>query len=265
MTVTPEFNILNYMYFYNGGGVSLEDFNGDGLVDLFFTSNQDSNRLYVNKGNFQFEDVSKQANVFGMSDSWTTGSTTADVNGDGLVDIYVSMLGNYRGYFAQNLLYINQGTDNHGIPTFKEESAKYGLDIVGFSTQALFFDYDLDGDLDMYQLNHSVHSNGTYRPRKELLNTKHQLSGDKLMRNNHGYFEDVTDSAGLHSSALGYGLGVGLADLNDDGYPDIYVGNDFHEDDYLYINQQDGTFKDALGDYIRHTSRYSMGNDLGDI
>ncbi len=265
LSVTPEFNILNYMYFYNGGGVSAGDFNNDGLVDLYFTSNQDSNRLYLNTGNFRFRDVTKQAQVFGISDAWTTGTTTVDINADGLLDLYVSVLGNYQGYFATNQLFVNQGNDEEGIPVFREEAAKYGLDLVGFGTQAAFFDLDLDGDLDMFQLNHSVHSNGTFVEKSSLQGQHHRLAGDRLLRNDNGQFIDITLQAGINSNQLGYGLGLGIADVNDDGYPDIYVGNDFHEDDYLYINNQDGTFTDRRNEQIRVTSRYSMGNDLADV
>ena len=264
ITNTPDFNILNYMYFNNGGGVSTEDFNGDGLIDIFFTSNQDSNRLYLNKGNFEFEDVTIESNLMGPADSWTTGTTTADINGDGKMDIYVSMLGKHLGIFGSNQLYINQGNDENGVPMFKEEGAKYGLDLVGLSTQAAFFDYDLDGDLDMFQLNQSVHSNGTF-VEKRLAEEGHPYAGDKLMRNDGGVFVNVSKGAGIKTNQLGFGLGLGISDLNLDGYPDIYVGNDFHEDDYLYINNGDGTFTESLSDQMRLTSRYSMGNDIADI
>ena len=265
LTMDENMNFLTYMYFYNGGGVSVADFNGDELLDIYFTANQESNKLYLNKGDLNFEDITEKAGVAGLSDAWTTGTTTADVNGDGLTDIYVSMLGNYRGLFASNLLYINQGNDENGIPQFKEQASKYGLDLVGFSTQAAFFDYDLDGDLDMFQLNHSVHSNGTFKAKKLFEGEVHKYAGDKLMRNDDGFFTDVSAEAGIIQHAAGYGLGLGISDLNSDGYPDIYIGNDFHEDDYFYINNQDGTFTESLQEQTRLTSRYSMGNDLADI
>lgn len=265
LTMDENMNLLTYMYFYNGGGVSVVDFNGDQLPDIYFTSNQEDNRLYLNKGNLKFQEVTRTAGVQGLDQAWTTGTTAVDVNADGLIDIYVSMLGNYRGLFASNLLYINQGNNAEGIPVFKEEAARYGLDLVGFATQAAFLDYDLDGDLDMFQLNHSVHANGTYKARKLFDGEVHKYAGDKLMRNDGGQFVDVTRQSGILSHAAGYGLGVGVSDLNNDGYPDIYVGNDFHEDDYLYINNGDGTFTESIGNYTRLTSRYSMGNDLADL
>ncbi|MEK6476288.1 VCBS repeat-containing protein [Catalinimonas sp. 4WD22] len=263
LTETPQMNIFNYLYFYNGGGVAAGDLNGDDLPDLYFTSNLENNKLYINKGNFKFQDITEQANVKGKG-GWTTGVTMADVNGDGKLDIYVSQLGDYQNIRGKNQLYINMGNDAAGMPTFEEKAAEYGLDLKGFSTQAAFFDYDLDGDLDMYMLNHSVHSNGTFG-KASLRDETHPLAGDKLLRNDGGKFTDVTEESGIYSSALGYGLGITVGDLNWDGYPDIYIGNDFHENDYLYINNGDGTFSEKLQEYIKHTSRFSMGNDIGDI
>ncbi len=260
---TPQTNIFSYLYFYNGGGVAAGDVNGDGLSDLYFTSNLEENKLYLNKGDFQFEDITEQAGVAGMK-GWTTGVTMADVNGDGLLDIYVSQLGDYQNIRGKNQLYINQGTDANGLPVFEDQAKAYNLDLKGFSTQAAFFDYDLDGDLDMYMLNHSVHSNGTFG-KASLREENHPLAGDKLMRNDGDTFTDVTDSSGIYSSVLGYGLGITVGDVNWDGYPDIYVGNDFHENDYLYINNGNGTFSERLQENMRHTSRFSMGNDIGDI
>lgn len=267
---TPQMNIFNYLYYYNGGGVAAGDLNGDGLPDLYFTSNLEDNRLYINQGDFVFNDITEAANVAGQS-GWTAGVTMADVNGDGRLDIYVSQLGDYQNIRGKNQLYINLGNDEAGNPTFENQASQYGLDLVGFSTQAAFFDYDLDGDLDMYMLNHSTHANGTFG-RATLRQKKHPLAGDKLLRNPGIYpgqavrkFEDVTDSSGIYSSALGYGLGITVGDINWDGYPDVYVGNDFHENDYLYINNGDGTFSEQLEEFLRHTSRFSMGNDIGDI
>lgn len=260
---TPQMNIFSYLYFYNGGGVAAGDLNGDSLPDLYFTANLESNKLYLNQGDFKFEDITEAAAVGGQK-GWTTGVTMADVNADGRLDIYVSQLGDYQNIRGKNQLYINQGNNGQGIPTFTDQAADYGLDLVGFGTQAAFFDYDLDGDLDMYMLNHSTHASGTFA-RSTLRQKKHPLAGDRLMRNDGKRFTDVTDSSGIYRSALGYGLGISVGDVNADGYPDVYVGNDFHENDYLYINNQDGTFSEQLEKSIPHTSRFSMGNDIGDI
>ncbi len=264
LTPTAELNIFNYLYFYNGAGVAAGDLNGDDLPDLYFVSNQETDRLFINKGEMNFQDVSKTLGEVPRANKWATGVTMADVNGDGKLDIYVSEVGAYLGIEGQNRLYINKGNDEKGNPILEEESKKYGLDLVGFGTQAAFFDYDLDHDLDVYILNHSVHSNGTFG-RSEIRDESHPLAGDRLMKNENGKFVDVTEESGIYNSPLGYGLGIGISDINSDGYPDIYVGNDFHEDDYLYINNGDGTFRESLGEMIRHTSRFSMGNDLSDI
>lgn len=256
---TPEFNIQNYLYFYDGGGVSAGDINNDGLPDLFFTGNSVRNRLYLNKGNFEFEDITESAGIEHMPDSWSTGVTMADVNGDNYLDIYVSKV-NYLNKKGPNQLYINNG-DN----TFTERADEFGLDFEGYSTQAAFFDYDVDGDLDLFLLNHSFHSEETYGPAEELRQRTHPQAGDRLFRNDGDSFTDVTDESRIISSALGYGLGVAVTDINQDGFMDIYVGNDFHEDDYFYINNGDGTFSESLYSMIGHTSSASMGNDTGDI
>ncbi|PZX60284.1 FG-GAP repeat protein [Algoriphagus ratkowskyi] len=258
---SDSLNILEYLYFYNGGGVAAGDINNDGLVDLYFAGNQVSNRLYLNKGNFQFEDISESAGVSGEG-GWSSGVTMADVNGDGLLDIYVSQVGNYKGLVGKNRLYINQGENK-----FEDQASVYGVDFFGFGTQAAFLDYDRDGDLDMYLLNHSVKSPEVFA-RANQRNEPNQL-GDKLFKNllSEGKtgFEDVTESSGIYSSILGFGLGVGVEDVNGDGWPDIYVSNDFTENDYLYLNLQDGTFKESLESLVSSTSRYSMGNDLADL
>lgn len=260
---TIDFNIINYMYFYNGGGVATGDFNGDGLPDIYFTANQEPNKLYLNKGNFKFVDVTALAQVEGFS-GWATGVTTVDVNGDGRLDIYVSYLGDYLIYKGKNQLFINEGVDENGVPKFTDRAMEYGLDLVGFSTQAAFFDYDRDGDLDMFMLTHSLHEQGTYVKSNARKGT-HALAGDRLLRNDNGRFVDVTLTSGIYNSVLGYGLGVVVGDINMDGWPDIYVGNDFHENDYLYINQGDGTFKEVIESAMRHTSRFSMGIDMADF
>ena len=259
---TLNFNVLYYMYFFNGGGVASGDFNQDGKVDLFFTSNMSSNKLFLNEGNFKFKDVTKEANMQGQ-EGWASGTSIVDINNDGLLDIYVCQVGNYRILEGKNQLYVCQGIEN-GIPIFKDEAEEYNLDFEGFGTQASFFDYDLDGDLDVYLLNHSLHQNGTFGRRKTFVE-KHNASGDRLLRNQNGRFEDVTTQAGIFSTVIGYGLGIATSDINLDGYPDIYIANDFHENDYLYINQKNGTFKEVLPTQINHTSRFSMGVDIADI
>ncbi|MCB0549916.1 MAG: CRTAC1 family protein, partial [Phaeodactylibacter sp.] len=260
---TPEFNALNYAYYFNGGGIAAADFNQDGLEDLFFTSNMGPNKLFLNRGGFQFEDVTEVAGMAGMG-GWTSGASVVDINNDGLQDIYVSQLGDFNGIKGRNQLYVCQKVED-GVPVYLDEAPEYGLALVGFSTQAAFFDYDLDGDLDMYQLNHSLHQNGTFGQKKTFDGTQHPLAGDKLMRNDGGRFTDVTLESGILSTVVGYGLGVATGDINLDGWPDIYIGNDFHENDYLYINQKDGTFKESLNDQMMHTSRFSMGVDMADI
>ncbi|HLG40701.1 MAG TPA: VCBS repeat-containing protein [Chitinophagaceae bacterium] len=263
LTYNKEFNLFKYIYFYNGSGVGAGDFNNDGKIDLFFGSNQGRNRLFINKGQMKFADATMEANI-PDDGGWTTGVSVVDINNDGLLDIYVCRVGNYEILRGKNLLLINKGVKN-GIPMFADEAAAHGLDFSGFSTQATFFDYDLDGDLDMYLLNHSVHQNGTFKPRSEFLNTSHPLSGDKFYRNDNGKYTEVTKETGIQSSAIGYGLGIVISDVNLDGYPDMYTGNDFHENDYLYINQKDGTFKDECTSRMMHTSQYSMGVDAADI
>ncbi|HZY35492.1 MAG TPA: VCBS repeat-containing protein [Mucilaginibacter sp.] len=251
--------ILNYLYFYNGGGVAIGDINNDGLPDIFFTSNKKGgNKLYLNKGNYQFEDITEKAGVVGDAD-WCTGVTMADVNNDGYLDIYVCCISGKLGFKGHNMLYIN----NHD-GTFTEESAKYGLDFSGFSTQAAFFDYNHDGKLDCFLLNQSNHSVDTYGDtslRKKINNQ----AGSKLFLNDNNRFVDVTQKAGIYSSALGYGLGIAIGDLNNDGWDDIYEGNDFHENDYYYINNHDGTFTESGAKHFNHYSRFSMGNDIADF
>ena len=258
LTSTKDLSILDYLYFYNGGGVSIGDINDDGLPDIFFTGNQVKNKLYLNKGNLDFEDISSTAGIEGNSD-WNTGVTMADVNGDGLLDIYVCAVVGINGFNGHNELYINNG-DN----TFTERSAEYGLDFDSYSSNAAFFDYDLDGDLDMYLLNHAVHTQNSFG-RFDLRYQRQYETGDKLLRNDNGKFTDVSEEAGIYGGVNGYGLGLAISDFNQDGYPDIYVGNDFHEDDYYYLNNGNGTFTESLKKYFGHTSRFSMGNDVADI
>lgn len=258
ITETDDFNILDYLYFYNGGGVAIGDINNDGLPDIYLSGNQKSNKLYLNKGGLKFEDITEQAGVAGKSD-WNTGAVMGDVNGDGLLDIYVCALVGLRGLNGHNELFINNG-DN----TFSEKSANYNLDYDTYSSTASFLDYDLDGDLDIFLLNHAVHTQESFGHAK-LRFKKSYESGDRLLRNDGGKFVDVSDSAGIYGGVNGYGLGISVADFNQDTYPDIYIGNDFHEDDYYYLNNGDGTFTESLKEYFGHTSRFSMGNDAADI
>ncbi|MEO2127638.1 MAG: VCBS repeat-containing protein [Christiangramia sp.] len=258
LTENRDANILDYLYFYNGGGVSIGDINNDGLADIYLTGNQVKNKLFLNKGNFEFEDVTEEAGVAGES-SWNTGCTMADVNGDGLLDIYVSAVVGVNGFRGHNELFINNGD-----LTFTEMSAKYGLNEESFSSQAAFFDFDNDGDLDVYILNHAVHTNESFGP-SSIREKRVYESGDKLMRNDGGKFTDISEEAGIFGGANSYGLGLTTADFNNDGFTDIYVGNDFHEDDYFYINNGDGTFSESLKDQFGHISRFSMGNDAADI
>ncbi len=264
LTPTQEFNMFKYMYFYNGGGVGAGDFNNDGLIDLFMTANQGDNKLYLNKGALKFEDVTAAAKI-PQDGAWSTGVSVVDINNDGLLDIYICRVGDYETLHGHNQLLICKGIDKNGVPFYEDEAKQYGLDFSGFSTQAVFVDYDMDGDLDCFLLNHSVHRNGSFSPRKNFIGTYHPLSGDRLYRNDGNKFTDVTKESNINSSAISYGLGVAVADINLDGYPDMYVGNDFHENDYLYINQKNGTFKEEINDHIMHTSQFSMGVDIADV
>ncbi|MFD2563048.1 VCBS repeat-containing protein [Aquimarina rubra] len=262
---TPELNILTYLYYYNGAGVGVGDFNNDGWEDLYFVSNQNENQLYINQKNFTFSETT--SDLLKDNEGWSTGVTIVDINNDGLLDIYVCKVGNYRGIKGKNKLFVNQGLDTKGVPYFKEQAEDYNLDISSFSTQASFFDYDRDGDLDMYLLNHSVHPNRTYG-RGVKRNQVDSLSGDRLYRNDNNLFVDVSKEAGIFQGAIGYGLGIATSDMNNDGYPDIYIGNDFFENDYFYINQKNGTFKEVITsdlNKIQHTSHFSMGTDIADI
>jgi hypothetical protein len=262
---TRAFNVFDYMYFFNGGGIGAGDFNNDGKIDLFFAANQGQNKLYLNTGDLHFKDVTGEAGIQ-ADGAWSTGVSVVDINNDGLLDIYICRVGRLEGLpESHNQLLICQGIDSNGVPRYVDKAREYGLDFSGFSTQAVFFDYDGDGDLDMYLLNHSIHQNGTFGPRQQKLSSYNPLSGDHLFRNDgDGHFTDVTRQAGINSSVIGYGLGVVASDINLDGYPDLYVGNDFHENDYLYINQHNGTFKDELNEEIMHTSQFSMGVDVAD-
>jgi len=270
---STSFNLFSYMYYYNGAGVGAGDFNNDGLTDLFFAANQENNRLYINTGKLQFKDVTKQAQI-PADGAWSTGVSVVDINNDGLLDIYVCRVGNYKTLKGKNQLLVCITIGKDGIPVYEDQAAMYGLDFSGFSTQSAFLDYDGDGDLDMFLLNHSVNHDGNYAPRANFLNTYDSLAGQRLYRNDQRkdvngkiipQFTNVTKEAGINGSKIGYGLGVVAADMNLDGWPDIYVGNDFHENDYLYINQKNGTFIEQGSEQLMHTSQFSMGVDVADI
>lgn len=260
-------NIFKYRNFYNGGGVAIGDINNDGLADVFFTSNQGSNKLYLNKGNFKFEDISSKSGIVGKK-AWSTGVVMVDINGDGYLDIYVLDAGNNIDAVRKSQLYINNKNN-----TFTEKAAEYNLADTGITTHAAFFDYDKDGDLDCYILNNSFIpvSSLNYSNKRELRDKDWKVAdilkggGDKLMRNDNGKFVDVSESAGIYGSLIGFGLGVTVGDVNGDLYPDIYISNDFYERDYLYINNKNGTFSEQIQTWATHISQASMGADLADI
>ena len=301
---TPDFHIFSYRNFYNGGGVAIGDVNNDSLPDIFVTSNFGDNKLYLNKGNFEFEDITEKAGVAGKH-SWSTGATFADVNGDGFLDIYVCNSGNRQGNVRANELFINNGIsplpDGEGSGVgFTDRAAEYGLQDGGFSTHAAFFDYDRDGDLDMYLLNNSFTPIGVLRD-ANLRNERDRLGGHKLFRNDSkappapeggaknsppsragggvgpllqrglgqasatAVFTDVSEQAGIYGSLIGFGLGITVGDVNNDNWLDIYISNDFYERDYLYINNRDGTFAESLTQSMNHISLSSMGADIADI
>lgn len=258
---SDSFNINQYLYAYNGAGVALGDVNNDGLVDIYLGANQTNNRLFLNRGGLQFEDVTEQAGVSGWvgSQYWTTGLSMVDINHDGWLDIYVNQVTNLSHLEGHNLLYINNQDG-----TFSERSGEYGLDFKTFAQQTVFFDYDLDGDLDAYLLNHSLHELDVY-VKAVKRDRPDRLAGDRLLRNEGGVFRDVSQQAGIFSSATGYGLAISVADLDNNGCPDIYISNDFHENDYLYLNQCDGTFKEELRRALPYCSTFSMGSDIADV
>lgn len=254
-----DFNIYTYRNFYNGGGVAIGDINNDSLPDIFFTANRGPNRLYLNKGNFQFEDITEKAGVKGLR-AWSTGVNMVDINNDGWLDIYVCNSGDVEGDDKQNELFINQGD-----LSFTSEAEQYGLADEGLSTQAAFFDYDRDGDLDAYILNNSFRAISSFNLKNNEREVRDSLNGDKLLENRDGRFYDISSSAGIYGSIIGFGLGVLTSDLNGDGWLDIYICNDFFERDYIYMNNQDGTFSEQLPDQMRSTSMASMGVDIADL
>ncbi|HWC75504.1 MAG TPA: CRTAC1 family protein, partial [Gemmatimonadales bacterium] len=250
-------NIVNYLYYYNGGGVAAGDIDGDGLIDLYFTSNLGRNHLYRNLGHFRFEDITDRAGV-ADSGGWKSGVTMADVNGDGRLDIYVSGV-DVPGMPGRNVLYINNGDG-----TFTDRTEEYGLAFSGYSTQAAFFDYDNDGDLDMYLLNSSTHEERLASPSTSRT-VRNAKAGDRLYRNDGGHFVDVSTEAGIYGGVEGFGLGIAVSDVNLDGCPDIYIANDFPENDFLYLNNCNGTFTESITQATGHTSRFSMGADAADF
>ena len=259
LTYSDDFNIYKYRNFYNGGGVGLGDVNNDGLLDIYLTANQLSNRLYINKGNFVFEDVTKTAQI-GGSRAWSTGVSMVDINFDGWLDIYVCNSGDVNGDNKQNEFFINNGDG-----TFSENAEEMGLADSGLSTHAAFFDYDKDGDLDVYLLNNSYTAIGSFNLQKNERAVRDQKGGDKLFRNDSGKFIDVSAEAGIFGSEIGFGLGVSVADLDKDGWLDLYISNDFFERDYIYMNNGDGTFSEDLENQMRSTSFSSMGSDIADM
>mgnify|MGYP001545626786 FL=1 len=260
-------NSFLFRNFYNGGGVAIGDLNNDGLADVVLTSNMGDNKIYLNKGDFKFDDVTAKSGL--RQDSmWSTGVTLVDINNDGWLDIYICNSGHMTNGNRRNKLYIN----NHDM-TFTESAHKYGLDISGYTTQVSFFDYDGDGDLDCFMINNSPIPVNTLNNanKRDLPDSEWNVApflkggGNHLFRNDNGHFTEVTTQAGIHSSLISFGLGVSVGDINGDGWPDIYVSNDSYERDYLYINQKNGTFRDETDDYIQHMSMSSMGDDIADI
>ena len=263
VTDTKDVNVFTYRNHYNGGGVALGDLNGDGLPEIVLTANESGAHLYLNEGAFRFRDVTRNARL-NDNGSWTTGVAFADINGDSRLDIYVCHAGKEPGTQRANQLFINQGNDKNGVPHFKDEAAAYGVADGGYSTQAAFLDYDRDGDLDLFLINNSPRPVSSFG----LRNTRHvrdSLGGAKLYRNDSGHFTDVSAAAGIYGSEIGFGLGVAVADVNRDGWPDIYVSNDFFERDYLYLNKGDGTFAESLDKQMPYGSYFSMGLDIADV
>ncbi|RZM28310.1 MAG: RNA-binding protein, partial [Pedobacter sp.] len=260
-------NILNYQGFYNGGGVAVGDINNDGFEDIYFSGNMTGNKLYFNRGNMQFVDITEIAGVSGRADSWKNGVNMADVNGDGLLDIYVCYSGKGDGATRKNQLFIHQGLNADGMPEFKDQAEAYGLADSSYSTQSVFFDYDRDGDLDMLLVNENIKvlSNLDDVTIRELQKQYDPLSGTKLFRNDGGHFIDISAQAGINGSTLSYGLAAGVSDINGDGWPDIYVSNDYAVPDFLYINNGDGTFTDQLRSTLEQITLFSMGNDIVDV
>ncbi|MEM9931281.1 MAG: VCBS repeat-containing protein, partial [Bacteroidota bacterium] len=274
LTYTEQLNPYTYRNFYNGGGVGIADFNGDGLQDIFFTGNLVDNQLYLNRGDFTFEEVTETAGV-ACSGSWSTGVAIIDIDADGDQDIYVCKAGPPAGEQIMGMMGVrhNELFLNNGDATFREAAAEFGLDVVGLSVHAAFFDYDQDGDLDCYLLNNSTRSTTGYNAKAGLRDIPDPTGGNKLLRNlsvegkepDAPLFMDVTSEANIYSSAIGFGLGVTVGDVNADGLPDLFVSNDYFERDYLYFNQGNGTFQEKLPEYLPEISKGSMGADFADL
>ncbi len=257
---TDSLNIITYLYYYNGGGIAAGDINNDGLVDLFFTANQAPNALFINRGNLRFEDITLHAGLSAAA-TWSTGAAFVDIDADGDLDLYVCKASGYGGLpAAHNELYINDGTGH-----FVERAAAYGLAYQGLSTQAAFFDADGDGDLDCYLLNHSIHDTERVTFARQRRERSVELGDRLLLQNEAGKFVNSSHSSGIHTSRIGYGLGIAVADLSNDGLPDLYISNDFSENDYFYVNLGDGTFRESIANYFPYTSQFSMGNAAGDV
>jgi len=267
LTEGPNTNVLMYEYFYNGGGVAIADFNGDEKLDIYLTSNMEENKMFLNRGDLKFEDISNPSKVQGRKGPWKTGVTAVDINGDGRMDLYVCYSGKVKEKSRRNQLFLNMGNNEEGVPLFTEVARLYGLDSPGYSNQGYFFDYDRDGDLDMLLLNHNPNSLPVLGvPKtKVLLKEDQPLTGLRLFEQHERYFKDITTQTSINGSGLSYGLGIALSDFNNDGWTDFYVSNDYTIPDYLYINDKNGDFENKLSESIQHTSHFSMGNDSGDI
>lgn len=263
LTETSELNVFTYRNFYNGGGVAIGDLTGDGLPEVILTANQGGAKLFLNEGKFRFRDITAQSGLDAKR-AWTTGVVLADVDGDGKLDIYLSHAGQAEPAARRNTLWINRGAGSDSVPTFSEQGEAYGVADEGYTTQAAFLDYDRDGDLDLFLINNSPRPVSSFGQRNTR-NVRDAYGGHKLYRNDNGRFADVSAKAGIYGSEIAFGLGLGVADVNRDGWPDLYVSNDFFERDYLYLNKHDGTFDEALDRSTNVDSYFSMGMDMADV
>ena len=274
---TKENNIMTYQYLYNGAGLAAGDVDNNGLPDLYVCGNSVPNKLFLNKGEWKFEDVSQTAGVEGRRGDWKTGVSMVDINADGWLDIYVCYSGNTEGEGLRkpviidnpkrnNQLFLNLGCKPGMVPTFREAAKEYGLEAAGtFSTQSYFFDFDRDGDLDLFLLNHANTFYSSLFNTSKLRNLRHPYFGNKLYRNDSGHFNEISEQSGIHGSGLNYGLSAAISDINKDGWPDIYVTNDYDEQDFCYLNNRNGSFKEISHTAFAHLSKYSMGSDAADI